>query len=411
MYKFNTIAIHGRDTENPYNATLVPVTQSSSYEYKTAEELEEIFAGRRVGYIYSRISNPTVTALEERLTLLEDGIGAIAVSSGMAAITVSLMNILKSGDHIIAGKSLFGGTYALFKNIFTRFRIEIDFVAPTDLNEIESKIKPHTKVVFIETIGNPRLDVVDVEKVSRLCQKYNITLFLDNTVPTPYLLKAKDYGVSIVIHSTTKFINGFGNSIGGIIIDTGNYNWNNEKFECLKEYTKKYGKFAYLAKARHDVYRDFGTCMSPFNAFLTLLGIETLGIRMKIHCQNALKLAEFLKNHPKVVWVNYPGLEENSFYEIAKKQFKNYFCSLLTFGVGTKKKSFELINNLKLAKNLANLGDTRTLVIHPASTICADFTPEEKQIVGVTEDMIRVSVGIEDIEDIIKDFDDALNKI
>ena len=410
-YKFDTLAIHGDKTDFPFNATSMPIVQTSSYEYKTAEELEAVFAGKSFGYLYSRISNPTVTILENRLTLLENGLGSIAASSGMAAITVSLLNILKAGDHLIAGKSLFGGTYSLFNNIFKRYNIKVNFVDATNIKEVENNIKKETKAVFVETIGNPKLDVIDLKKISQVAHKHNIPFFVDNTVPTPYLLKAKNFGADIIIHSTTKFINGFGNSIGGILIDTGNYDWNTNKFPDLQEYAKKHGEFAYLAKAKHDVYRDFGTCMSPFNAFLTLLGIETLGIRMAKHCRNALLLAHYLNKHPDVRWINFPGLPSSPYHKIAKRQFNNKFCSLLCFGLGTKKKGFQLINKLKLAKNLANLGDSKTLVIHPASTICADFTAEEKEIVGVTEDMVRVSVGIEDINDIISDFEDSLKEM
>lgn len=410
-YKFDTLAIHGDKTDFPYQATSMPIVQSSSYEYKTAEELEDVFAGKSFGYLYSRISNPTVTALENRLTLLEKALASLATSSGMAAITVSLLNILKSGDHLITAKSLFGGTYTLFKNIFTRYGIDVDFVDATEPLEIAEHIKEKTKAVFVETIGNPKLDIVDLKKVSQIAHKHNIPFFVDNTIPTPYLLRAKDFGADIIIHSTTKFINGFGNSIGGVIVDTGNFNWDSDKFPELKEYIKKYGQFAFLAKAKHDVFRDFGTCMSPFNAFLTLIGIETLGLRMEKHCQNTLLLAQYLDKHPKVKWINFPGLSGSSYHKIAKQQFDNKFCSLLCFGLGTKKKGFQLINKLKFVKNLANLGDSRTLVIHPASTICADFTPEEKEVVGVTEDMVRVSIGIEDIDDIISDFKNALEEI
>ena len=409
--KFNTLAIHGSAKDLPYHATSIPIVQSSSYEYKTAEELEEVFSGKSFGYIYSRISNPTVTALENRLTLLEKGLGSIAVSSGMAAITVSLLNILKAGDHLIAGKSLFGGTYSLFKNIFTKYNIKVDFVDAADPSEVKKHIKKETKVIFVETIGNPKLDIINLKDVSKIARKHNIPFFVDNTIPTPYLLRAKEFGADVIIHSTTKFINGQGNSIGGILIDTGNYDWDTEKFPELKEYNKKYGEFAYLAKAKHDVYRDFGTCLSPVNAFLTLIGIETLGIRMEKHCENALKLAQYLDKHPKVKWVNFPGLSSSSYRKLAIEQFNNKFCSLLCFGLGTKKKGFQFINNLKIVKNLANLGDSRTLVIHPASTIYTDFTPQEKEVVGVTEDMIRISVGIEDIEDIIKDFNNSLEEI
>ena len=407
-YKFNTLAIHGAAEDFPYKATSIPIVQSTSYEYKTAEELEEVFAGKSFGYLYSRISNPTVTALENRITLLEKGIGSIAVSSGMAAITVSLLNILKAGDHLITGKSLFGGTYSLFENIFKRYNIKVDFVDAADPSKIKKYIKKETKAIFVETIGNPKLDIINLKDVSKIARKNNIPFFVDNTIPTPYLLRAKDHGADIIIHSTTKFMNGHGNSIGGILIDTGNYNWDTEKFPDLKKYVKKYGQFGFLAKAKHDVYRDLGTCLSPFNAFLTLIGIETLGIRMEKHCDNALKLAQYLSKHPGVKWVNYPGLPSSSYLNLAKKQFNNKFCSILCFGMGTKKKGFQLINKLKFVKNLANLGDSRTLVIHPASTIYADFTPEEKEVVGVTEDMVRVSVGIEDIEDIISEFKAAL---
>ena len=412
MYDFETILIHGEN--NPaknQQATVTPIYQTTSFKYEKCEDISNVFRGEKFGYIYTRISNPTIETLERRMTLLEDGIGAIATSSGMAAITSTILTLCKNGDNFISSSSIFGGTYSLFKKRLKEFGINCKFVDPTDIEGFEKNIDDKTKTIFVETIGNPKMDVVDIEAVAKIASKYQLPFIVDSTVTTPYLIQPKKFCANIIIHSTSKFINGFGNSIGGIIIDAGNFNWDNERLKNLKDYFERYGQLSFLAKVRREIFRDFGGCISPFNAFLMLLGLETLALRMERHCQNALQLAKFLKEHNKVRWVNYPGLENSKFYNLSKKQFNNHFGSLLSFGLKDANESFKFIDSLKLAYNLANLGDAKTLVIHPASTICVEFNEEERKIMGVTDNLVRVSVGLESIKDIINDFQSGLNSI
>ena len=407
-YKFNTLAIH-QESEFPYQSTTQPIVASSSFKAESAEELEKIFEGKSFGYLYSRVSNPTVVTLEQKVTAIENGLGAVAVSSGMAAITTSLLSLLSSGDHLLVSTSLFGGTFTLLNKIFTRFGIEIDFVDCTNLELIRTHIKNSTKAVFIETIGNPKLDVLDIQAISKIVHSFGLPLFVDNTLASPYLLQLKSLGADVIIYSMTKFFSAPSTTIGGIIIDTGNFDWNNSHFPELQLAYKTSGEFAFLSHLRSDTIRNFGPTLSPFSAFLILNGLETLGIRMERASLNALHLAKYLNSNNSVAWVNYPGIKTNRFYNIAKSQFGDKFGALLTFGTGSKEKSFAVINKLKIVKNLANLGDTGTLVIHPSSTIYHDFSESEKQKIGVSEDLIRVSVGLEDIEDIIEDFKQALS--
>jgi O-acetylhomoserine (thiol)-lyase len=342
---------------------------------------------------------------------LENGIGSIVTSSGMAAITSVVLTLAKQGHHIVSSNSLFGGTYSFFNKTIKEFGIKTTFVDPCDHKQIVDAIRPETRAIFIETIGNPKMDVPDISMIAEIAEKNEIPLVVDSTVTSPYLIKPKDFGANIVIHSTSKFINGHGNSIGGVLVDCGNFDWNSPRFEHFREYYEKFGVLAFLAKARKEVFRDFGPCMSPNNAFLISSGLETLSLRMQKHCLNAKALAEFLNEHNKIKQVNFPGLNGNKFYSIASKQFKSLCGSLLTFRLKDKESCFKFIDSLKLACNLANLGDTKTLVIHPASTICVEFNEEERKKMGVTEDLVRVSVGIEYADDIIADFKQALEKI
>ncbi len=410
--KADTLAIHGgfsvdRDT----GATAVPIHQTVSYAYRSAQELADVFDGKVPGYIYTRIANPTTTALEARLTLLEDGIGCIATSSGMAAIASVVMGLVKTGDQILSAAGIFGGTVSLFENTLGRFGVETVLVDVADTNNFVNAINDKTKLVFVETIGNPRMDVPDIPAIAEIAHKVNIPFIVDNTLTTPALLKPVAFGADIVIHSTSKFINGHGTAIGGAIIDTGNYDWRKGPFEDIKQLSKRVGQLAFLAHLRNLIYRDLGGCPAPMNSFLMLQGLETLPGRMVKHCENAEKLAEFFQEHPKVSWVYYPALKKSKFRERVVRLFEGRGGGLLTFGLGDKQKAFRFIDSLKLAKNLANLGDAKTLVIHPASTIFHEFSAEEKQKMGVGEDMIRVSVGIEDFEDIKADFEQALEKV
>lgn len=406
--RFNTALLHaGYGPEEKTGATMIPVYQSSSFAQKTAEDLEDLFKGSRYGHIYTRISNPTIEAFEKRITCLEGGITAIACSSGMAAIALAIMNIVKCGDEIISGSGIFGGTYSLFNN-FKDFGITARYASDNDIASFESCINKKTRLIFIETIGNPKLDVPDIKNLSLLAHRHGIPLLVDNTVTTPYLVRPMELGADIVMHSTSKYINGSGNSIGGIIIDSGRFHWEIEKYPTLGEF-KKYGPFMYMAKLRKGLFKDLGACISPFNSFLNNIGLETLGLRMEKTCENALRLAEYLRTNKRVISINYPGLEENEYYKVANKQFKGRFGGILTIRLGSKDNAFNLINNLKYAANLANIGDVRTIVTHPSSTIFAGNSVQEKERAGVYEDMIRVSLGIENIEDLIDDFDQALN--
>ncbi len=407
--RFNTKLLHlnyGPDEKT--GASLTPIYQSTSFSH-SAEELENIFKGSEYGFTYTRINNPTIEAFERRIASLESGIGAVACSSGMAAITLAILNILKTGDEILSSSGIFGGTYELFKD-FENFGITVKFAKDNSIDAFKESITNNTKLIYIETIGNPKLDVPDIKSLSVLAHENKIPLIVDNTVTTPYLIRPIEMGADIVIHSTSKFINGHGNSIGGIIVDSGKFNWDFNKFSMLKKF-EKYGQFAYLAKLRKGLFRNIGACMSPFNAYLNNLGLETLGIRMERLCQNAYELAVFLKEFDKVQSVNYPGLKESPFHDIAKRQFGDKFGAILTIRVGSKEKAYKMINSLKYATNITNIGDTRTLIIHPSSTILAESSDEEKEFMEVFDDLIRICVGLEDIEDLKEDFKQAIDRL
>jgi O-acetylhomoserine (thiol)-lyase len=410
-FRFETLLIHGGLEAGPAGATTVPIVQSSSFAHATAEDLEDIFRGRKVGQVYSRIGNPTTESLERRLALLEGGIAAIATASGMAAITTAVLTIVRGGDEILASSSLFGGTFSLFRDTLSNFGITTRFADPTDVVALRGGITDKTRLIFVETIGNPKMDVPDLAAIAAIAREAGIPLMVDATVSTPYLARARELGADIIVHSTSKFINGTGSVIGGAIVDCGTFDWQSPRFPHFEQYFRKYRNFAFTARARKLIHKDFGACAAPMNSFLLTEGIETLALRMERHCANALQLAEYLRGHAKVAWVNYPGLVDSPYFEVATRQFGGRYGALLTFGAGSKAAAFRFINSVRLARNLANIGDAKTLVIHPASTICADYGPEEKALMGVTEDMVRVSVGIESIEDIIEDFTAALANV
>lgn len=409
--RFDTKLIHAGTAPGPSGATKPPIVQASAFAYDSAEALEDIFKGRAMGQVYTRIGNPTLESLEKRLALVENGIAAVVTASGMAAITTAVMAVVRSGDEILSSSSLFGGTYSLFHDTLANYGIGTTFFDPTDLAALEAGINERTRLIFVETIGNPKMDVPDIAAFSAIAKKHGIPLMVDATVSTPYLARMQELGADIVVHSTSKYINGTSNSIGGAIIDAGSFDWQSDKFPHFEPFHKKFRNFAFTARVRKLIHKDFGACAAPMNAFLHGEGLETLALRMERHCSSALRLALFLDAHEKVSWVNYPGLPDSPFHEVANRQFKGRFGGLLTFGVADKPAAFRLINNLRLAKNLANIGDTKTLVIHPASTICADYTPEVKALMGVSEELVRVSVGIEDVEDIIEDFAAALEQV
>ncbi len=411
-WDFDTKAIHsGIDPARHQGSTSIPVYETTSFAYDSARDLADVFEGKKFGYIYSRISNPTVAAFEQKINALENGVGAIAASSGMAAIATVLFSLTGQGDEIASSKSLFGGTLHLFNRILKKYGVRIRFFDPLDLEALKGAITGRTKLIFVETIGNPRLDIPDIGRMAKLAVENNIPLVVDSTLTTPYLFKAKDFGAAIVIHSSTKYITGNGNTIGGVIVDLGNYDWQDGRDGEIKAMAESIGSdFAFLSLARRHILENTGCCPSPFNVYLQFLGLETLSLRMERHCSNALTLAELLKDRSEIIEVNYPGLEDDPCFETARSQFGGKFGGLLTFKLGSRERCFALIDNLKLVKNLANLGDAKTLIIHPASTIYHDCSKEEMAQAGVSEDLLRVSVGIESITDIIADFEQAFKE-
>ncbi|MHC4115967.1 MAG: O-acetylhomoserine aminocarboxypropyltransferase/cysteine synthase family protein [Planctomycetota bacterium] len=409
--KADTLAIHGGFAcDGGSGASAVPICQTVSYAYDTAQSLADAFAGRAPGYIYTRIANPTTAALESRLAEFEDGIGCIATSSGMAAIASAVMALVKAGDEIIAAAGIFGGTVSLFENTLSRFGVKTTFVDVAETSNFADALNDKTRLIFVETIGNPRMDVPDIVAVAEIAHGAGIPLIVDNTVTTPAVFKPGEFGADVIVHSTSKFINGHGTAIGGAIIDAGNYNWRQGPFEEIRDVSQRVGQLAFLWYLRNVIYRDLGGCPAPMNSFLLLQGLETLPGRMARHCENAQKLAEFLQSHPKVTWVNYPGLSKSPFRDRIDRFFGGLAGGLLTFGLGDEQRAFEFIDSVKLARNLANLGDAKTLVVHPASTIFHEFDADELGPMGVTAEMVRVSVGIEDFDDIKADFEQAIEQ-
>lgn len=428
-YKEETVCLHGGQAPDPTTLSrAVPIYQTTSYIFKSAEHAANLFGLKELGNIYTRIMNPTTDVLEKRVAALEGGTAAIATSSGQAAITYSILNIAQAGDEIVSATSLYGGTYNLFHYTLPKLGIKTVFVDPLDPENFRKAINNKTKALYAESVGNPKLDIIDYEAIAKIAHENGIPFIVDNTLPTPYLLKPIDYGADIVVHSTTKFIGGHGTSIGGIIVDSGKFCWDTGKFPGFTEPDPSYhglvywdvfkdfagmGNVAFAFKVRLQLLRDIGACMSPFNAFLFLQGLETLHLRMERHSTNAQKVAEFLSSHKKVNWVLYPGLKNHKTYELANKYFKKgLFGAIIGFGVkGGYEAGIKLIDNLKLFSNLANVGDAKSLVIHPASTTHQQLKPEERLLTGVTDDFVRLSVGLENIDDIIDDLNNALDKI
>lgn len=407
--KFNTALLHGDFQGEPNTgATTTPIYQSSAFAHESAEKLEKIFHNQAPGYSYTRISNPTVDAFEKRVTALEGGVASVACASGMAALYNAFCNILRSGDEIVSSASLYGGSIDLFRDL-EAFGITTHYVENNDLAAFEAKTNEHTRLYFAETIGNPRLDVTDITALANLAHEHQVPLIIDNTVATAFLVKPLSLGADIVMNSSSKYINGHSNSISGIITDSGRFKWDVEKYPGMADF-KKFGPFAYTAKLRNGLFRNTGACLSPQNAFYNCIGLETLGIRMERICDNAAELARFFVREYTDVTVNYPGLESSPWHEIAKKQFKDCFGGILTIRTGSKKRAFDIINALKLPLIISNIGDTKTLVIHPESTLNVHSTPEEKRDAGVFDDLIRISVGIEDVEDLIEDFRQAMDQ-
>ena len=406
MSGFNTSLLHDGVDDYPNGATLVPIYQSSAFKHESAEELERIFDNKAMGFSYTRINNPTIEAFEKRITKLEKGFSSVACSSGMAAIFNSIANIVRQGDEVVASCGLYGGTVELFEDLES-FGITVKYVADNKPECFEELITDKTRVVFAETIGNPKLDVTDIKAVADVAHAHGIPLIVDNTVSTPYLIQPITLGADVVVNSSSKYINGSSDAISGILVCGKGLKWDPDRYPGLAPY-RKFGPFAYIAKLRNGLFRNTGACLAPQNAFLNNLGLETLGLRMQRQCDNALELARFLQSLGGDIEVNYPGLEESPYHEIAEKQFRNGYGAIVTVRTGSKEKAFSIINSLKIPLIISNIGDTKTLVIHPESTIAAHISDEEKLQSGVFEDLIRISVGIEDIEDLKEDFKQAI---
>ena len=419
--KIETLALHGGQEADPTTGSrAVPIYQTTSYQFKSSEHAANLFGLKEFGNIYTRLMNPTTDVFEKRIAALDGGVGALATASGQSAISLSLLNIAKAGDEIVSADNLYGGTYTLFHYTFPRLGIKVNFVKSNDLEAIQKAITPKTKAIYAESIGNPKLDVADLEGISKIAHKNGIPFVLDNTT-SPYLLRPFDHGVDIIVYSATKFIGGHGTSIGGVIVDSGKFDWTNGKFPLIAgpdpsyhgidfvEALKPLGNIAYIIKARVTLLRDIGPAVSPFNSFLFLQGLETLHLRLPRHSENALAVAKYLKKHPKVSWVNYPGLEESPEYPRAKKYLTKGAGAILGFGIkGGLEAGKKFIDSLKLVSHLANIGDAKTLAIHPATTTHQQLSPEEQLATGVTPDFIRLSIGIEHIDDIIADIEQAL---
>lgn len=405
--RFNTALLHsGKMGDEATGATLTPVYQSSAFYQESAQQHEKLFHNKANGYSYTRINNPTIAAFEEKMTSLEQGIASIACASGMAAITNALLNIVNSGQEIVASSSLYGGSIDVFHD-FEAFGIKTHFVNIDDEEDIENAINENTRVIFAETIGNPKLDVVNIKSLAKLAHKHNLPLIMDNTVATAYLVRPIKLGADIVVNSTSKYINGNSNAISGVITDSGKFKWDKERYKGMAEFAK-YGPFAFTAKLRNGLFRNTGACLAPQTAFYNLIGMETFGLRMERACSNAFKLAEFLSQYEDIT-VNYPGLKSSKWHDTANEILENGYGAILTIRVGSKERAFDIINSLTIPKIVSNIGDTKTLIIHPESTLNAHSTEKEKEEAGVFDDLIRISVGIEDIEDLIEDFKNALD--
>ncbi len=409
-WSIETQVIHGDPAHRrPDAPTRAPLVQATSYGFETAEALSDAFAGREPGFIYQRLRNPTNETLEERLALLEGGAGALVTSSGMAAITNAILAICRTGDEVLAGNSLFVTTFLLMNAVLRRFGISVRHVESADTEAWRRAITPRTKMLFAETIGNPKLDVPDIARLAELAHAHQAPLVVDNTLATPWLFRPLDHGADIVVHSTTKFLNGHGTAVGGVVIDSGRFDWPDEKYPDFKLSKERKGPLAFLDKVWREVHINIGTCQAPFHSYLTLIGLDTLAVRMERHVQNALAVAEFLRGHPRVKSVNYPGLPDSPSHATAQAQFGGRgFGALLTFTLEDEAACFAFIRRLRLVYQLANLGDCKSLVIHPWSSQYVNFPEEARRACGITPGLLRLSVGIEHIGDIRSDLDQAL---
>lgn len=420
--KFDTLQVHAGQTPDPATGSrAVPIYQTTSYVFDSTEHAANLFSLKEPGNIYTRIMNPTTDVFEQRMAALEGGVGALAAASGSAAITYAILNIMGTGDEIVSSSTLYGGTYNLFSATLPRLGIKTVFVDPDDPENFRKAVNVRTKAIYIETIGNPGINLIDIEETAKIAHENKIPLIVDNTFGTPYLIRPFEYGADIVVHSATKFIGGHGTSIGGVLVDSGKFDWvGSGKFPVLTEpdpsyhgirYTEAFGPAAFIGKARVQLLRDTGACISPFNAFLLLQGLETLSLRVERHLSNTKRIVEFLAGHPKVSWVNYPSLPGSKYNKLAQKYLPKGAGSIFTFGIkGGVDAGIRFIESLELFSLLANVADAKSLVIHPASTTHAQLSEADQLSAGVTPDMIRLSVGIEDADDLIEDLAQALEK-
>ncbi len=409
---FATQQVHaGQQPDPTTNSRAVPIYQTSSFVFNDADHAARLFGLEEFGNIYSRIMNPTNDVFEQRVAALEGGVGALATGSGQAAESIAIFTFLEAGDEIVSAASLYGGTYNLFAVTLPKHGITTHFVDPSNIENFRAAITPRTRALYVETIGNPRLDVVLIRDVADIAHEAGLPLIVDNTFATPYLCRPIEHGADIVVHSATKWIGGHGTSIGGVIVDAGTFDWTNGTFPKMEEYVERFGNLAWILRARVEPYRDLGPALSPFNSFLFLQGLETLSLRMERHCENALAVAQWLEADSRVDWVNYPGLASHPYHAQAEAQLDHGFGGMLNFGVrGGRDAGRRLINSVRLFSLLANVGDAKSLIIHPASTTHEQLTDEQQVAAGVTPDLIRLSIGIEDLEDIIHDLDQAIEK-
>lgn len=418
---FESLALHAGQSPDPAtNARAVPIYQTTSYVFDDVEHAADLFGLRKFGNIYTRIMNPTNDVFEKRVAALEGGVGALAFASGSAAITFAILNIAGAGDHLVSANSLYGGTYNLFVHTLPRFGLEIDLVDPADPENFRRALKHNTKAIYAETVGNPKLDTLDIAAVTAIAHEAGVPLIIDNTMATPYLVRPIDHGADIVVHSATKFIGGHGTSIGGVVVDAGKFDWaQNDKFPGLIEPDPSYhglkfyealGPITYIIKLRVSLLRDIGAALSPFNAFLFLQGLETLHLRMERHSANAQSVAEYLEGHDKVTWVSYPGLDSHPSHTLASQyHYRGLYGAIIGFGIkGGREAGRRFVESTRLLSHLANIGDAKSLVIHPATTTHSQLNVEEQLLTGVTDDFVRLSIGIEGVDDIIADIDQAL---
>ena len=420
-FGLETLCLHAGQLPDPATgARAVPIYQSTAYVFDNADHAASLFNLQTFGNIYTRLMNPTTAVFEERMAALEGGRAAVATASGMAAEMSAVLTLVEAGDHIVSASTLYGGTYSLFDVNFRKLGIETTFVHPDEPENFRAAIKKNTKIVYAETLGNPVINVLDIQAVADIAHDAGLPLMVDNTFPTPYLCRAMDYGCDIIVHSATKFIGGHGTTIGGVIVESGRFPWDNGNFPGMVEPSKGYhgvrfyeafGDFGYTMKVRCEVLRTFGAAPSPFNSFLLTQGLETLAVRMDRHCENAMAVAKFLQEHARVTWVNYPGLPDNRYYDLGQKYMPKGVSSILTFGVkGGHEAGVKFIEAAQFMSHVANVGDAKTLIIHPASTTHRQLSDEGQIAAGVTPDMIRISVGLESIDDILWDIDQALAK-